>query len=255
MLKKNMNRSLWGIMLCLLLCNIFSTISYASEKIHGECVILLHGLARTSGSMEKIETRLIEEGYSVANIDYPSREFAIEKLADIAVTQGLDVCRKMNAESIHFVTHSLGGILVRQYLAEHKIQELGRVVMLTPPNQGSNVVDKFSGLPGYELLYGPAGYQLGKDDRSIPLQLGPANFEVGIIAGNRTVNFILSTAFDEPNDGKVAVEDTKLRGMKDFIVVHHSHPFIMKSDEVIDLIVHFLRYGYFVSEKKRGIRQ
>ena len=134
---------------------------------------------------------------------------------------------------------------MRYYLFSTQIQELGYVIMLAPPNQGSKVVNEFSWMPGYEMINGPAGYQLGTDENSIPLKLGPANFEVGIIAGDRTINLILSTAFDEPNDGKVAVEDTKLKGMKDFMVVHHSHPFIMDSDEVIDQVLHFLQNGYF----------
>ncbi|MHB8789144.1 MAG: esterase/lipase family protein [Desulfobulbaceae bacterium] len=210
-----------------------------------ECVVLLHGLARTSDSMADMAEALQDEGYSVSNIDYPSREKPIADLAVSAVKEGVDRCREQGARRIHFVTHSLGGILVRAYLAEEAISELGRVVMLAPPNQGSRVVDEFSGVPGFELLNGPAGYQLGKDKNSVPLQLGPANFEVGIIAGDESFNPILSTAFDEPNDGKVAVEDTRLEGMKDFLVVHHSHPFIMKSEEVIRQVVFFLDNGKF----------
>jgi triacylglycerol lipase len=221
--------------------------SVPAEKntLQKECVILLHGLARTSASMNKIETKLIDEGYIVINVDYPSRHRKIEELSEIAVAEGLDYCRQESSWRIHFVTHSLGGILIRYYLSLQQIPELGRVVMLAPPNQGSEVVEEFSGYPGYELLNGPAGYQLGKDDKSIPLKLGPADFEVGIIAGDRTINLILSTAFETPNDGKISVEEARLEGMKDFLVVHHSHPFIMKSDEVIDQVLHFLRYGYF----------
>lgn len=210
-----------------------------------ECVILLHGLARTSASMGDMEERLISEGYRVINVDYPSRHKRIEELSPLAIKKGLDFCRLNTAKKIHFVTHSLGGILVRYYLSKRPIPELGRVVMLAPPNKGSNVVDQFSDYPGYDLLNGPAGQQLGKDDKSIPLQLGPADFAVGIIAGDRSINLILSTAFDEPNDGKVSVEDTKLEGMKDFLVVHHSHPFIMESEDVIDQTVHFLKKGHF----------
>jgi len=210
-----------------------------------ECIVLLHGLARTSSSMSTMAERLQENGYSVINVDYPSRHKKIEELATFAVNEGLEFCRKEQAKRIHFVTHSLGGILIRYYLSINKIPELGRVVMLAPPNQGSKVVDEFSWLPGYEMLNGPAGYQLGTDENSIPLKLGSSNFEVGIIAGDRTINLILSTAFDEPNDGKVAVKDTKLEGMKDFLVVHRSHPFIMQGGEVIDQVLHFIQQGYF----------
>ncbi|GAB4341595.1 MAG: alpha/beta fold hydrolase [Desulfobulbaceae bacterium] len=208
-------------------------------------MILLHGLARTSASMDTMATRISRAGYTVTNIDYPSRRHPIEELAPLAVEKGLDFCRSRDAETIHFVTHSLGGILVRYYLSRHEITELGRVVMLAPPNRGSKVVDKFSTMPGFGFVNGPAGYQLGTGEKSIPLQLGPADFEVGVIAGDRTINLLLSTAFDEPNDGKVAVEDTKLEGMKDFIVVHRTHPFIMQGGEVIEQVIHFLRHGLF----------
>lgn len=95
------------------------------------------------------------------------------------------------------------------------------------------------------MLNGPAGYQLGKNNASIPLQLEAADFEMGIIAGDRSINLLLSTAYDGPNDGKVVVDETRLDGMQDFLVVHHSHPFIMKSDAVIDQILYFLDNGEF----------
>jgi len=227
------------------ICPVLSGAETDHPSESKECVILLHGLARTSASMSTMAERLVAAGYRVINVDYPSRQKRIEELADIALTEGLEYCRNPEAEQIHFVTHSLGGILVRYYLETNEIEELGRVVMLAPPNQGSKVVDEFSDMPGYDLLNGPAGRQLGTDEESIPLKLGPADFEVGIIAGDSTVNLILSTAFDEPNDGKVAVEDTKLEGMKDFLVVHRSHPFIMQGGEVIDQVIHFLEQGSF----------
>lgn len=230
--------------LSIFLYTTYTTASPVPDNI--DCVVLLHGLARTSASMSTLEEKLKQHGYSVVNVDYPSRHKSIEELAAPAVEEGLEFCRDNKSKQIHFVTHSLGGILVRYYLSENAIKELGKVVMLAPPNQGSNVVDEFSWMPGYETLNGPAGFQLGKDENSIPLKLGPANFEVGIIAGDYTINLILSTAFDEPNDGKVAVEDTKLEGMKDFLVVNRSHPFIMDGEEVIEQILHFLKKGFFL---------
>lgn len=217
----------------------------AQPDDRGECVVLLHGLARTAASMETLAEALQAQGFLVANIDYPSREKPIAELAAGTVQEGVDQCRTGGAARIHFVTHSLGGILVRVFLRDKVIPDLGRVVMLAPPNQGSRVVDEFSQVPGFDLLNGPAGAQLGTDAQSVPRHLGPATFEVGIIAGDVSVNPILSTAFNEPNDGKVAVADTRLEGMKDFLVVHHSHPFIMASDEVIEQTAYFLKHGRF----------
>lgn len=211
-----------------------------------ECVVLLHGMARTAASMEPMYEALVEEGFDAVNIDYPSREHPIEELAPLAVGEGLMVCRAMPGnETIHFVTHSLGGILVRYYLAENSIPELGRVVMLAPPNQGSAAVDELRDVPGFDWINGPAGIQLGKGEGSIPLALGPADFSLGIIAGTRTIDPVTSAVLDDPDDGRVSVADTKLEGMDDFIVVARSHAFIMRMQDTIELTIRFLRTGKF----------
>jgi pimeloyl-ACP methyl ester carboxylesterase len=211
-----------------------------------DCVVLLHGLARTSSSMGKMEEALRKDGYATANIDYPSREYEIAELAEIAVGQGLAACRATDdIDRIHFVTHSLGGILLRQYLSTSPIAELGRVVMLGPPNQGSRASDEMQGVPGFDWLNGPAGYQLGKGENSVPLALGPVDFELGVIAGNRSIDPITSAVLDNPDDGRVSVEDTKVEGMDDFIVVEHSHAFMMRMRRPIELTMAFLRNGRF----------
>lgn len=208
-----------------------------------DCVILLHGLARTDASMDKLAGRLRQEGFFPVNHDYPSTDFTIEELSNRVVREAHERCPER--ATVHFVGHSLGGILVRHFLRDNELENLGRVVMLGPPNQGSQVVDAIGSLPGFRLLNGPAGQQLGTGPNSIPNQLGPADFEVGIIAGTRSINLILSTLLPNPDDGKVSVESTKLKGMTDHITVPVSHPFLMRSDEVIEQTIHFLRYGYF----------
>lgn len=221
----------------------------ASLAQASECVVLLHGLIRSSTSMNKMQRELDEAGFVTANIDYPSRDYTVEELADMAVPEGLAECRSHDdVERIHFVTHSLGGILVRQYLSNSDIPELGRVVMLGPPNQGSIAADDMGDVPGFEWLNGPAGRQLGKGDDSVPLKLGPADFEVGIIAGNRTIDPITSAVLENPDDGRVSVEDTKLEGMADFVVVEHSHAFMMRMREPIELTISFLQTGEFDDE-------
>jgi pimeloyl-ACP methyl ester carboxylesterase len=218
----------------------------AGQAAATECVVLLHGLARTSTSMNKMERELAAAGYATANIDYPSRDHTVEGLAEIAVPEGVAACRgQEGVEKIHFVTHSLGGILVRQFLSAHVLEDLGRVVMLGPPNQGSAAVDELSEMPGFDWLNGPAGRQLGKGDASVPLKLGPADFELGVIAGNRTIDPVTSAVLDNPDDGRVSVDDTRLEGMTDFIVVDHSHAFMMRMRRTIELTILFLREGRF----------
>ena len=218
----------------------------SSPALAADCVVLLHGLARTAMSMNPMQRALIDAGFETANIDYASRNFTIEELADSVIPEGLAACRsKGSVGHIHFVTHSLGGILLRQYLSMHPIPDLGRVVMLGPPNQGSIAVDELREVPGFDWLNGPAGLQLGKGEDSVPLKLGPATFELGVIAGNRTIDPITSSVLENPDDGRVSVEDTRLDGMTDFIVVEHSHAFMMRMRRPIDLTIKFLNSGSF----------
>jgi len=210
-----------------------------------EDVILLHGLCRTSHSMSKMERALADSGFRVHNIQYPSRTAKIEKLADDAISKAVADCEKDGATRIHFVTHSLGGILVRSYLSRHAVPSLGRVVMLAPPNRGSEVVDKLGGWSLFNWVNGPAGHQLGTTPDSVPNKTGPATFPLGIIAGDRSINWINSLLIPGRDDGKVSVEKTKLEGMADHIVVHATHPMIMRKREVIRQTIHFLREGRF----------
>lgn len=228
-----------AIFLCL---TAFSGTSFAAD-----CVILLHGLARTSSSMEYLEESLTKANYHVVNVDYLSRSFSIETLAESVIPQGIELCQIENPEheAIHFVTHSLGGILLRQYTATHSIPKLKRVVMLGPPNKGSQVVDNLRNVPGFKAFNGPAGMQLGTDEDSIPSLLGPVRFELGVIAGTRSINLLLSNYLPNPDDGKVSVENTKVEGMCSFLMLPVSHPFLMKNKDVIEQVVSYLNGGVF----------
>lgn len=214
-----------------------------AAPVQADCVILLHGLARSAGSMDPLAEYLEERGYQVVNVGYPSRHFTIEELAEVAVPLGLDECE--DGKRVHFVTHSMGGILVRQYLAQHQLDALGRVVMLGPPNQGSEVVDKLGGMPGFEWLNGEAGLQLGTGEESLPLALGPADFDLGIIAGTASINPMLSTLIPGDDDGKVSVLRAQLEGMSDFLTVPATHTFLMQNDEVMQQVAHYLEFGKF----------
>jgi triacylglycerol lipase len=222
-----------------------ATIS-SSTLAQNEEVILLHGLCRTSRSMLKMEHALCNAGFKVRNVDYPSRSAPIEKLADDAIGKALADCQSDGATKIDFVTHSLGGILVRSYLSRHSIPNLGRVVMLAPPSQGSEIVDKIGGWSLFKWINGVAGNELGTGTNSVPNKLGPANFPVGIVAGDRSINWINSWfLIPGRDDGKVSIQRAKPAGMKDFIVIHATHPFIMRNREAIRQTIYFLRNGEF----------
>ncbi len=210
-----------------------------------ETVILLHGLARTSTSMNKMQEALEAVGFKTCNIDYPSTQHRISILAQDHILPKIKACVGNSDSSIHFVTHSIGGILVRYFAKHALISPIGRVVMLSPPNQGSEVVDALGDTWFFEFLNGPAGLELGTDTGSMPSRLGPVNFEVGIITGSRSINLILSLMIEGSDDGKVSVERAKLEGMKDFMVLPSTHPFIMRNEKAIAQTIYFLNHGVF----------
>jgi triacylglycerol esterase/lipase EstA (alpha/beta hydrolase family) len=211
-----------------------------------ECVILLHGLNRSWRAMNVMAEALQEEGYTTANVDYPSQTGPIETIAPLAVGAGVAECRATGATRIHFVTHSIGGILLRYQQTHDPIPELGRVVMLAPPNQGSEVIDRTRNWPGAELFGGEAALQLGTDEGSVPSQLGPVDFELGVIAGSNTMNPWMSAMLPNPDDGKVSAARTQVDGMDDFLIVDRNHHFITKGEDVIRNAKSFLKSGTFV---------
>ena len=139
----------------------------------------------------------------------------------------------------------MGGILVRTIQKETPLENIGRVVMLSPPNQGSELADSLGELRLYDWINGPAGGQLGTDPDGYVNSLGPVDFELGVIAGDRSINWINSIIIPGKDDGKVSIERAKVEGMKDYKVIHATHPYIMKNNEAVTATIRFLKSGSF----------
>jgi pimeloyl-ACP methyl ester carboxylesterase len=210
-----------------------------------DCVVLLHGLARSSLSMQIMDWRLRANDFQTVSIDYPSVSMPIPELAQTAVPEGIAACG--DASKIHFVTHSMGGILLRQYIETlgYVPKNWGRTVMLGPPNKGSEIVDQTSDWPGFELWNGVSGKSLHTGPDSVPNQLGPLMFETGVIAGNQSISPFFSNLIDGEDDGKVSVKSTRVKGMKDHVVLPVTHTFMMNDAAVFRQVIAFLKNGAF----------
>lgn len=217
----------------------------AAVRTAADTVIVLHGLARSALPMEKLAVAARRQGYAVTNLGYPSTTARVEALVEAHLAPVVSELLATGAQRIHFLTHSMGGILLRHFMSTHPIPELGRVVMLGPPNRGSELVDKFGWLPAFHWIYGPAGRQLGTGPDSMPSRLPPVSYPVGVIAGSATISPLYSWIIPGRDDGKVAVSRTQVQGMSDFIELPVNHTWMMRNDEVIRQSLYFLREGRF----------
>jgi len=211
------------------------------SSYQSDTVVLLHGIARTRLSLRPLEHLLAAAGYRPENLTYPSRRLSLDAIADWLHPR---LASAWKAERLHIVTHSMGGLVAARYLAAHGDRKrTGRVVMLAPPNGGSEVADALHRLPPYRWLYGPAGQELTTSARAGAM---PPYYELGIIAGTRGGLYPLGRAFiPGPHDGRVAVERTKHPGMADHLVVPASHSFIMRNAEAQRQTLHFIEHGRF----------
>ena len=208
-------------------------------------VVLLHGISRTARSFRKMQTALEGTSFATLNLDYASRRKTLEALAE-DIHPAIELFASGLTGSVHFVCHSMGGLLTRVYLARYRPQRLGRVVMLGTPNAGSEIADRLKNFGAYRAFFGPAGQQLGTQrDAAIDALFPPVDYPVGIIAGDRSIYPITSAFLPKPHDGRVSVANTKLDGMADHVVVRTSHPWLVRNGEAIGQTIVFLREGKF----------
>jgi triacylglycerol esterase/lipase EstA (alpha/beta hydrolase family) len=193
--------------------------------------------------MQPLARSLSDAGYRTVALDYPTTKLPPEELVSVVERELASCCE--GAPRLHFVTHSLGGLMVRAVLARHRPPALGRVVMLAPPNHGSEWVDRFGDWTLFRWFFGPTAVELGTVPTSFARRLPPPDYEVGVIAGTTSYRLGADSVLGGANDGTVSVASTQLDGMADFATVPESHTFIMRSDEVASLVREFLRAGRF----------
>jgi triacylglycerol esterase/lipase EstA (alpha/beta hydrolase family) len=209
-------------------------------------IVLLHGLAQPKLYMTPMAYYFEHQGYNVLNSDYPTTDKSIDRLT-VHIHKDIKKAGGFTAPKLHFVTHSMGGLVVRSYLSRHKPDNLGRVVMLVPPNKGSKVADTLHDFWLYEEFFGPAGQELTTEARSAYGETS-VDFELGVIAAKLPLGKVMDLyMIKEPNDGLVSVESTKIEGMTDHITVNHAHITVLGDKAVWEQCLHFIENGAFKS--------
>lgn len=207
-------------------------------------VVLLHGLGRTQWAMLGLEWRLERAGFQVTNVAYPSRSKRVAELVTEHVEPALvKVQQELEPGArIHFVTHSLGGIVFRTWAAKRPADfPLGRTVMLAPPNQGNEIVDHLADRGWFHALLGPVVRELGTGAGSVVNTLGPVPPETLVVMGNHPRIRLFSHLFDGDHDGVVSVKRGHVEGQSGFQVMPVDHTFIMWRKPVLDVVERHLR--------------
>ncbi|MFZ5497140.1 MAG: esterase/lipase family protein [Verrucomicrobiota bacterium] len=217
----------------------------AAETTEPDCVVLLHGIGMRAYVMQRLESALRADGYRTVNLSYPSRKMPFEQLASEYLPAQLAKHAVAGAPHLHFVTHSMGSLIVRKLIQDARPANLGRVVMIGPPNHGSTAADAAKENVLLRKFLGGNLVRLGTGEDAIVRTLGPADFEAGVIAGEVALHPVFGRTLGGKNDGAVTVESAKLEGMRDFLVVPWSHTVMLWRTEVVDQVRAFLRDGKF----------
>lgn len=207
--------------------------------------VLLHGIGRNAAFQASLGAFLKGSGFRVINESYPSKRLPIREIARTHIADLIERQCTDHGSRIHFVTHSMGGLVLRAYLQENRPPNLGRVVMLAPPNQGSELAASLCRLGLYRWWMGPAGSEVSSGPEGIHHSLPPADFETGILIGNRSQSLVCNGFFPGPNDGRVSLARARLEGMAEFIVMSETHDSVTSSPTVYRAVLRFLETGSF----------
>lgn len=209
----------------------------------GKAVVMIHGIGRSSKSFSEMSSQLKSKGYTVVGFDYPSTQVSIPDCAEYLhqVVQSLD-----GIESIDFVCHSMGGLVLRAYSMNHTTVRFRRAVMLGVPNRGAKMADFLKENPIFKMVLGPAGQQLASDDDGGLIKKLPIpKFEFGVLAGGRSKAKGFNPLLPGDNDLTVSVSSTRLPGAADFILIPVMHSFLMTDNRGIKATLNFLEHGQF----------
>ena len=244
-MKKNLTYGFGSPGACLLgiLLILMGSCSFYNSPDAQEQVVLLHGFGRQGNAMFLLQKRLRGAGYKAHSIEYASLQEPPDVILEKVAVQ-IELCCRDDRRPVHFVGHSLGGLIIRAYLDEKPLENLGRVVLLGTPNQGSELVDIYGDSWLIKIL-GPTARVLGTHEDSFPNRIGPPYYPLGIIAGTSSINPITDDDLPGPDDGLVSVESTKIDGMTDFLLVDTSHSMLRYNQTVARETIHFLKNGRF----------
>lgn len=227
------------------------------QPMQGKVVVVLHGLVRSRQSMAGLCKYLSEQSdYQIVNMSYASTREPLRRhaasLASVIDHLGPEVTE------INFVAHSLGNLVIRHYLGDQIASErrrvdarINRMVMLAPPNQGSQFAVKFADNRLFQTIWGTSGLELAKEWDELEKRLATPRGEFGIIAGGRGADDGANPLLRGDDDFVVTIEETRLGGASDFSVLPALHSLIMDDPKVREYTLRFLWHGHFIAKDKR----
>ena len=216
-----------------------------TSNTNQETVVLIHGFGRDADSMAGLSNWFKNAGYGVEQVEYESLTQNMDEIKKEVFDQ-IDRCC-LELMKVHFVGHSIGGLLIRSYLGENNISNLGRVVLIGTPNKGWYDTEIFDQqwLPHIAI---PVLMDIAGEDTDFLNSLEPPYYDLGVIAGDIGIG-VIEFLLGGPNDGLVRVESTQVEGMKDFVIVRLAHYDLRSKKIVADHAINFLKHGSFTENQ------
>ncbi|MEW5824041.1 MAG: alpha/beta fold hydrolase [Pseudomonadota bacterium] len=203
--------------------------------------ILVHGFNKGSRDMRYLARGLFERGFSVLSVELPTTFGSLDQ-AVRALARQIDPAVARHRR-IHFVAHSLGGLITRAYLAQRKAQNTGHCVFIATPHGGSPLAALAHRIPLYSAVFRPIHpLRPGADVAPLP---APRNYRVGLIAGNRNTGLLGRLFLSPSSDGRVEVRDVAARDADEFLILPYGHKDIHHRQATLDAVEHFLNTGHF----------